>query len=78
MHDRSNVASGCFAVTKSDSTELPQSCCGLYVGGTGDVVVKTESGLTVTFSAVPAGTILPVAVRRVMNATTATLITGSL
>lgn len=60
------------AVTKSDSTVL----CGvraLYVGGTGDVVVKCRTGDTaVTFAAVPAGAILPVRAVQVMNATTAT------
>ena len=68
------------SVTKSDSTIV--NARALYVGGAGDVAVvpledatsKGGSGTTVTFSAVPAGTILPVSCERVMNATTATLI----
>jgi len=49
----------------------------LYVGGAGDVKVVTVGGSTVIFSAVPAGTILPVAVVRVFSTgTTATSLVG--
>lgn len=61
------------AVTKSDATLLPQTR-GIYVGGTGDVAVKMADGGTVTFSAVPVGTILPIQVTQVLSTnTTATL-----
>jgi len=68
------------AVTKSDTTLV--NARGLYVGGAGDVVVilvedydpAAPTANTVTFSGVPAGTILPVAATKVMAATTATLI----
>jgi hypothetical protein len=63
-----------FAVTKSDSTIF--FCRGLYVGGAGDVVVTMVGGSVVTFSAVPAGSILPVRCTQVRAATTATLIVG--
>jgi hypothetical protein len=43
----------------------------LYVGGTGDVVAINENGVAVTFTAVPAGAVLPVATSRV-NATNTT------
>lgn len=67
--------SDAVAVTKSDSVE--QNFSGLYVGGTGDVAVKGLSGVAVTFSAVPAGTFIPMLVNRVMSTnTTATLILG--
>lgn len=75
-------AYGAFAVTKSDTTTFdgvgsnetpPRS---LYVGGAGDVAVTTFKGDIVTFSAVPAGTILPICVTKVMEATTATNIVG--
>jgi len=59
------------AVTPSDATLVEYEA--LYVGGAGNVVIAfddADSG--VTFSSVPAGTILPVAGRRVMAATTAT------
>ena len=51
----------------------------LYVGGTGDVHIKhVAGGATVIYSAVPAGTILPVQLKdgRLMAATTATLVTA--
>lgn len=63
-----------FAVTKSDSTAIRFDA--LYVGGTGDVTVRTTRGTTLEFEAVPAGTILPISGDRVMAATTATLIVG--
>lgn len=62
-----------LAVTTSDSTDLvPWTASGLptsalYVGVTGDVVTAAadNSGSLVTWKAVPAGTFLPIAVRRV-------------
>lgn len=61
------------AVTKSDSTVV--AARSLWIGGTGDVTVKaTATSDPVTFSAVPAGTLLPVYAYHVMAATTATLI----
>ena len=62
------------AVTKSDSTKLAPDCIGLWVGGTGNVVVTMWDGSTATFTAVPAGTRLDVSPMLVMNATTATAI----
>lgn len=60
------------AVTKSDTTIIPTTK-GLYVGGTGAVVVTMNSGATpITFAAVPAGAILPIQVTKVLNATAAT------
>ena len=73
----SNSASSSVVLTKSDSTSV--TCDMLYVGGTGDVHIKhTSGGATVIFSAVPAGTILPVCLKdgRLMAATTATLVTA--
>lgn len=66
-------ASGAAAVTPSDSTEI--NCRALYVGGAGNVVVQMPNrDVSITFSGVLAGTILPVSARRVMAATTATSI----
>lgn len=68
---------GAFAVVPSDATQLT-GVRGLYIGGAGSVVVEMlnpESvAATVTFAAVPVGTILPIAVERVLAATGATLI----
>jgi hypothetical protein len=40
----------------------------LYVGGAGNVAAINENGVAVTFAAVPAGAVLPIATKRV-NAT---------
>jgi hypothetical protein len=45
----------------------------LYIGGAGDVTVTMKGGGSVTFSAVPVGTILPICATHV-TAATATLI----
>lgn len=68
-------------ITKSDTTTFNAGnggeISGIYVGGTGDVAVTTSNGETVTFSAVPVGTILPITVKQVMSTnTTATLMLG--
>jgi len=62
------------AITKSDTESNTFSS--IYVGGTGAVTVLTEDGTTVTFSAVPVGVILPIRTRKVLAATTATLLVG--
>lgn len=67
-------ASDAVAVTPSDSTVLTTTR-GLYVGGAGNVTVIMLGGETVTFTAVPAGTLLPVRVTKVKStSTTATAI----
>ncbi len=62
------------AVTPSDTTLL--NCRAIYVGGAGSVIVNTaqSDGTSVTFAAVPVGTILPIALDsgRVMAASGAT------
>lgn len=63
-----------IAVTPLDATVLTPTVRALYVGGAGDVSVTMANGGLATFSAVPAGTILPIRVTKVMTATTATLI----
>lgn len=52
------------AVTPSDSTILPTTRA-LYIGGSGDVSVVMAYGTTVTFTALLAGSILPVQVKQV-------------
>lgn len=66
-------ASDAAVVTPSDETALT-SVRGLYIGGMGDVVIDTANSTGVTFSTVPAGTILPIMATKVKAATTATLI----
>lgn len=73
--DMVGAATKADAVTPHDTNPLSSPCRSLYVGGTGDVKVTTVGGDTVTFSAVPAGTILPVQCKIVFSTgTTATLL----
>ena len=71
--NRPAIYSDGYAVTASDSADLPRLCDAIYVGGTGAVKVITEGGHDATFSAVPVGAILPIRARRVYSTgTTAT------
>lgn len=60
------------AVTKSDTT--PMQFKAIYIGGTGNLAIKRnqDDASAVTFSTVPAGTVLYVQGVRVMAATTCT------
>lgn len=63
-------------VTPSDTATL-RGVVGLYIGGAGavSVVMAGEGNTPAVFSAVPAGTILPIAVKQVKaTGTVATLI----
>jgi hypothetical protein len=62
------------AITKSDSESNAYGS--IYVGGAGNVTVVTEAGQTITFTAPPVGTILPIRTSKVTAATTATLLIG--
>jgi hypothetical protein len=62
------------SITKSDTATNTFSY--IYVGGTGDVVVETEDGQTVTFAAVPTGQYIWVRTGKVLAATTATNLVG--
>lgn len=70
-----------FSITPNDGADLPAPTRGIYVGGAGDIVVvglndPTSTG-AVTFKAVPVGTILPIAAKRVkLTGTSATLLVG--
>lgn len=66
-------ASNAAAVTPSDSTDLTDVTRWVFVGGTGNLVVIMADGTTVTFTAVPAGTLLPIRISQVKaTGTTAT------
>lgn len=64
------------AITPNDSADLSIFTRAIYVGVAGDVAcIGSADGLTasIVFKAVPAGTVLPVAARRVFaTGTTAT------
>jgi hypothetical protein len=66
-----------FAVTPSDSVDLPETTRALYVGGAGNVRLTARDGGTVTYTGVAAGQRLPIrAVRVLATGTTATNIIG--
>jgi hypothetical protein len=63
------------AVTPNDSTDLPISSRGLWVGGGGSIVIITTKGDEVTLAGVPGGSLLPIRAARVKaTGTTATSI----
>jgi hypothetical protein len=65
------------AVTPDDGRDLAVVTRALYVGGAGDLAVRMADGTALTFGAVPAGTLLPVRVVRVLaTGTSATRVVG--
>ncbi len=73
--DQTVSAYNAVALTESDSVDIPTTR-GVWVGGAGDLSVKMNGGNTVTFSAVPAGTLLPIQIIQFRTASTATLVLG--
>jgi hypothetical protein len=76
-----NYYSVAIAITTSDTTDATAPYRGIYVGGTGDVKIRSGglNGATsdVVFKAVPVGTILRVkAIRVFTTGTTATNLVG--
>lgn len=68
----SEPARDASTVTPSDTTVLG-GVRGLYVGGAGNINLKTEGGTTLVFSSVGAGSIIPIrAVQVLATSTTAT------
>lgn len=64
-------AATCFAVTPSDTLDLPQVTKALYVGTGGDITLVPALGTTpVVFRNVPSGAILDVRVRAIRTAGT--------
>jgi len=68
------------AVTPSDTTDLANGPTqSIFVGGTGTLTVDMYNGGTVQFTAVPAGTTIPIKVKRIRaTGTSATAIVAFL
>lgn len=64
--------SGAFeTVTPSNSTNFTKGTSrGLYIGGAGNIVAVAADDTTATFTAVPAGTVLPIKIKRVNSTST--------
>lgn len=61
-------------VTPSDSIVYAE-CRAIYVGGAGDLTIRTRGGDTVTLASVPAGSLLPINADQIRSTdTTATSI----
>jgi hypothetical protein len=72
-------ASAQTAITPSDITSLLDGnglprCRALWVTETGDVVIQDQTGISITYPAVPAHTLIPFRPAKVMAATTATVV----
>jgi hypothetical protein len=65
-------ASNAIEVTKSDSADLSSISRAVYIGGDGDLTVEMAGGQVVAFTGLLAGTVLPIRVKKVKAATTAT------
>lgn len=55
------------ALTKSDTDDLREISRAIWVGGAGDITVIMSSGSSVLISSVPAGTLLPIRIRKLMS-----------
>lgn len=68
---------GAFAITPSATTLV--NCRAIYVGGAGNIDIKTSAGAsTVTFTAPPVGSIIPLGLDQglILATSTATLLVG--
>lgn len=70
-----NTYKSATAITTSNS--VTQSYRGILVQGTGNLKVKMADGADITFTSVPANTLLPISVKKVYaTGTTATNLIG--
>ncbi len=75
--EQSGPARQGFAITPSDASALASEIRALYVGAAGDLALVLASGDSVTLSAVPAGSLLPLRVQKVKaTGTTAAALVG--
>ena len=71
--DVSDPAANAKAITPDDDVDLPNTTRAIFVGVGGDITVNMAgTGAAVEFLNVASGSILPVQVTRVLEATTAT------
>lgn len=55
------------AVTPDDDADLAFRTRAVWVGGAGDLAVRWPDGTDTTFVAVPAGTLIPIRVDRILD-----------
>jgi hypothetical protein len=73
--DMAAPARGAFSIVPSNDLLQIQTRA-IYVGGDGNLTVVTDFGNQVTFVGLVAGTILPVACKKVLSSSTATNLVG--
>ncbi|WIY51555.1 hypothetical protein O9Z70_08630 [Devosia sp. YIM 151766] len=69
-------ASRAIAIAPDDNADLSLTTRAIYIGGGGDLTVTMRDGGQATFTGLAAGTLLPIRVRRVLEASTATQLVG--
>lgn len=75
--DLDSPARDAFTITPSDTEDLAETTRSIYVGGDGNLNVDMADGTTVLFTAVKAGSVIPIRVSRVRaTSTTATALVG--
>ena len=57
-------------VSPNDEEDLEAVTRAVYVGGTGNMKVTMQDSGTVLFTGIPAGTVLPIRVKRIWSTTT--------
>lgn len=73
------TAQDAFAITPSDTVNFTRPCRAIYVGAAGTLVIVTLAGNAVTFAGATAGSVIPVAAKRVnQSSTTASSLVGLL
>lgn len=66
-----------FSIIPGDNLDLPETTRAVYVGQGGDLAVVMVSGASLVLADVPAGSLLPLRVSRVLaTGTTADFLTG--
>lgn len=67
-----------FSVIPDDASDLVTTCRALFIGGAGNIsVILADDSSSLVFKNIPAGTVMPIAVKRVeATLTTATDILG--
>lgn len=75
-HIQPSLDSNSFTITKSDTVDLPSPICAIHVGGAGNVTYMKPDGTVDVLNGCLAGTQYMLDAKRIMAATTATLMTG--
>lgn len=77
FHQRQHAATEAFAITEDDDVVISPPTRGIYIGGAGNLVaVLAGDTEPQTFTAIAVGVVHPLQVKKVMEASTCSLIIG--